>query len=116
MPLFILQCSFPLCPSVAVPWVLQASTPIDGTGDKDPGPYEPLLCLLSRMLTNSTDGVGENVPWYVTQNAYRKAKIYEDVENLLKYAKICPDFLNFVLWESLESSFIDFLSSRIIEK
>jgi len=70
MPLFILQCSFPLCPSGAVPWVLHA--PIDGvqgTGDREPGPYEPLLCLLSRMLTSSTDGVGENVPWgHAAQN------------------------------------------------
>lgn len=69
MPLFILQWSGPLCPSAAVPWVLHASTPIDGTGDREPGPYELLLCLLSRMLTSSTDGVGENVLWgHAAQN------------------------------------------------
>ena len=61
MPLLILQCSFPPCPSNAVPWVLHASTPI-GTGESDPGPYELLLCLLSKMWTSSTDGVGEKVP------------------------------------------------------
>ena len=37
MPLLILQCSFPPCPSNAVPWVLHASTPI-GTGEREPGP------------------------------------------------------------------------------
>lgn len=61
MPRLILQWSAaPVCPSIAVPWVLQASIP--GTGERDPGPNDPLLCLLSKIWTISTDGVGEKAP------------------------------------------------------